>query len=151
MKQFDEWNDVKKNIHAKKQLALFKERDIFWANIGENVGYEQCGKGDDFTRPVLVLKKFTNTIFFGIPLSTQLKKGNFFFEFEFIVGEKSTALLVQAKMFDVKRLDRKIGTMQKGDFEQLKNQMRNLLALCSSPSEIQRAKPESNCKRNYTP
>lgn len=51
MKQFDEWNNVKKNIHAKKQVALFKERDIFWANIGENIGYEQCGKGDDFTVP----------------------------------------------------------------------------------------------------
>ena len=73
MKQFDKWNNVKKNIHAKK---------------------------DDFTRPVLVLKKFTNT-----------------------------ALLVQAKMFDVKRLDCKIGTIKKEDFEQLKNQMRSLLAL----------------------
>lgn len=129
MKQFDEWNEVKKNIHAKKQLALFKERDIFWANIGENVGYEQCGKGDDFTRPVLVLKKFTTTMFFGIPLSTQPKNGSFFFSFEFIAGQSSTALLVQAKMFDVKRLDRKIGTMKKEDFEQLKNQMRSLLAL----------------------
>lgn len=129
MKQFDEWNKVKKNIHAKKQIALFKERDIFWANIGENVGFEQNGKGSDFTRPVLVLRKFTRTMFFGIPLSTQSKSGNFFFDFQFADGEGSTALLVQSKIFDVKRLDKKIGVIGKDDFEKLKAQLRDLLAL----------------------
>lgn len=129
MKQFDEWNEVKKNIHAKKQIALFKERDIFWTNMGENVGFEQNGKGSDFTRPVVILKKFTTTMFFGIPLSTQSKSGSFFFEFEFSAGQMSSALLVQAKMFDVKRLDRKIGTMKKSDFEMMKTQLRSLLAL----------------------
>lgn len=129
MKQFDAWNGVKKNIHAKNQLAFFKARDIFWANIGENVGFEQNGKGDDFTRPVLILKKFTTTMFFGVPLSTQSKSGSFFFDFEFIDGQTSTALLVQAKMFDVKRLDKKIGTMGKDDFEKLKVKLRSLLEL----------------------
>ena len=29
-------------------------RDIFWVRIGYNVGHEQFGKGEHFTRPVLV-------------------------------------------------------------------------------------------------
>ena len=110
-------------------MVLFKARDIFWANIGENVGNEQNGKGIDFTRPVLVLKKFSTTMFFGIPLSTQSKSGSFFFDFEFVDGQVSTALLVQARMFDVKRLDKKIGLMSKSDFERLKIELRSLLEL----------------------
>ena len=83
-KKFDTWNEVKKNIESKEQVASFKEREIYWANIGENVGFEQGGKGNDFTRPVLILKRFSKTMFFGIPLSTQTKHGSFFFEFQFL-------------------------------------------------------------------
>ena len=55
-------------------------------------------------------------MFFGIPLSTQLKQGDFFFEFE-LSGVKSNALVVQGRLFDTKRLENKIGMMNKDDFE----------------------------------
>ena len=145
-KKFDNWNDVKKSIEAKSQIAGFKEREIYWANIGENVGYEQCGKGDDFTRPVLVVKKFSKTMFFGVPLSTQPKEGSFYFEFCFIENQISTALLVQAKMYDVKRLDKKIGMIKKDDFEKLKSQFGKLLGFEVLPQDDLRASPEGNCK-----
>ena len=128
MKKFNEWNEVKINIDAKKQLALFKPRDIFWTNVGENVGREQDGKGLDFTRPVLVIKKFSKTMFFGIPLSSKRKEGSFFFEFSF-QGKISTALLVQAKMYDVKRLDKKMGMIDTDNFKKLKEQLKILLEL----------------------
>jgi hypothetical protein len=83
MKKFNEWNEVKKRTDAKEVVANFKEREIYWANIGENIGYEQNGKGNDFMRPILVFRKFSRTMFFGIPLSTTTKEGSFFFEFEF--------------------------------------------------------------------
>jgi len=145
-KKFDGWNEVKKSIESKKQVASFKEREIYWANIGENVGFEQCGKGDDFTRPILVFKKFTHTMFFGIPLSTQAKNGSFFFEFSFVENQPSTALLVQAKVFDVKRLDKKIGMMKKDEFENLKKQFGKLLGFEILPQEDLGASPEGNCK-----
>jgi len=31
----------------------------------------------------LVIKRYNKNLFFGIPLSTQIKQGSFFFEFEF--------------------------------------------------------------------
>ncbi len=142
-KKFDTWNEVKKNIESKKQVASFKEREIYWANIGENIGFEQGGKGDDFTRPVLVFKRFSKTMFFGIPLSTQTKKGSFFFGFDFLETQTSTVLLVQAKMYDVKRLDKKMGMMKKDDFESLKKQFGSLLGFL--PQEDLRASPEGNC------
>jgi hypothetical protein len=126
MKQFNEWNEVKKEIDTRKKFVIFKERDVFLASIGENIGFEQNGKSQLFSRPVLVLKKFSNNMFFGIPLSTQLKQGNFFFEFE-LNGEKSNALLVQGRLFDSKRLEKRLGMIGKDDFSELKIKIRELL------------------------
>ena len=127
MKQFNEWNEVKKRTESKKIIATFKERNIYWANLGENIGFEQNGKGTEFMRPLLIFKKFSNNMFFGIPLSTQRKKeGSFFFEFSFKDDDISTALLVQGKLFDVKRLDRKIGKISIEDFGKLKLKFKGL-------------------------
>lgn len=126
MKKFDEWNAVKKEIDTREKPVIFKERDIFWASIGENVGFEQNGKGEIFSRPVLIVKRFSRNMFFGIPLSTKLRDGNFFYEFE-LNGEKSSALIVQGRLFDTKRLENKVGMMSKDDFENLKVRVRELL------------------------
>ncbi|MBL0707866.1 MAG: type II toxin-antitoxin system PemK/MazF family toxin [Sulfurimonas sp.] len=127
MKKFNEWNKVKIRTEDKKIIATFKERNIYWANVGENIGFEQNGKGDDFVRPLLIFKKFSNNMFFGIPLSSQTKKdGSWFFEFSFQTDKISTALIVQGKLFDVKRLDQKIGKISIEDFAQLKIKFKDL-------------------------
>ncbi len=128
MKKYDEWNDVKKTLNCIENKVYFKERDIFWASIGENIGFEQNGKSELFSRPVLIMKKFSQNIFFGIPLSTQLKKGSFFFEFE-LNDKKSNALLVQGRLYDSKRLEQKIGMINKNDFVDLKIKLKELLDL----------------------
>jgi hypothetical protein len=126
MKNFDEWNQVKKRINGKVKTPQIRQREIYWANIGENIGFEQNGKGEDFMRPLLIFKKFSNTMFFGIPLSTQQKEGDWFFEFSFLEDKSSTALIVQGRLFDAKRLDRKIGKMSIEDFESLKMSFKEL-------------------------
>ena len=131
-KKFDEWNVVKKRTQSKKIVAFFKEREIYWANIGENIGFEQDGKGSDFMRPLLVFRKYSNNLFLGIPLSTTLKDGSFFFNFQFMSEKKSCALLVQARTFDSKRLDRKIGMINKNDFAKLEDSMKSLMKFSSS-------------------
>lgn len=129
MKNFDKWNEVKKRTEQKEDTAYFREREIYWANIGENIGYEQNGKGKDFMRPLLVFKKYSNKLFCGIPLSTTIREGSFFFNFQFLEDRESSALLVQAKTFDVKRLDRKIGMIGKDDFKRLEQKMKELMKL----------------------
>jgi hypothetical protein len=126
MKNFDKWNDVKKRINGKIKTPQIRQREIYWANIGENIEFEQNGKGEDFMRPLLIFKKFSNTMFFGIPLSTQQKEGDWFFEFSFLEDKSSTALIVQGRLFDAKRLDRKIGKMSIEDFESLKMSFKEL-------------------------
>ncbi|MEA3290573.1 MAG: hypothetical protein U9Q04_10390 [Campylobacterota bacterium] len=78
MKKFDEWNEVKKGINKKVNNVGFKEREIFWLRLGQNIGSEEYGKGNEFQRPVLIVRKLTHDIFFGIPLTSTLKDNDYF-------------------------------------------------------------------------
>ena len=74
--KFDKWNDRKKEIQIKKDKRI-KIGKVYWISIGQNIGSEIYGKGDEFIRPVLVLNKiyikdYIN-LFIGIPLSSQVK------------------------------------------------------------------------------
>ena len=120
---FDKWNEVKK-------IRLFKQRDIFFINMGQNVGFEQNGKGENFVRPIIILKKITNQMFLGIPLSSQLKKGDWFFEFEFDTKDdvsRNIAIIPQIKMFSSRRLLNKIGVIKTKDFEILKQKVKDFI------------------------
>ena len=98
-------------------------------HLGENIGFEQDGRGVEFLRPVLVLKKFNNEISWVIPLTTS-RKGErpYLFIFSFRKKEKSTAILSQIRLIDAKRLKYKIGYMGCKDFESLKTKIKQLLA-----------------------
>jgi hypothetical protein len=57
-KDFDGWNNVKKKVDTHNTSSLyFKEREIWWASTGVNIGSESDGKNELFERPVLILKK----------------------------------------------------------------------------------------------
>ena len=66
MSEFDKWNELKKEIDKREKILKFRERDIWFLNIGKNIGYEQNGKGEEFLRPVVVLRKFSNRYFLAI-------------------------------------------------------------------------------------
>jgi mRNA-degrading endonuclease toxin of MazEF toxin-antitoxin module len=126
-KDFDKWNEVKKIIDYEKCELFFKERDIFWMKVGENIGHEQNGKGDKFQRPVLVIKKYSKDMFLGVPLTSTMRDGSFFFQFE-LDGSMSTALLVQHKLFSSKRCMKKIGKIDSENFKKLKEKLINLIS-----------------------
>jgi len=125
-KAFQEWHSVKESLHNSNKNIFFKERDIFWASIGINIGFEQDGKGKISSRPLLILKKYNKNLFFGIPLSTKIKEGSFFYTFNFH-RKSSNALLVQGRTYDSKRLENKMGMIGKNDFNQIKAKLRSLL------------------------
>lgn len=130
MKQYDKWNEVKKDTQDDMQIRLFKQREIFFIKMGENIGNEQNGKGKNFVRPIVVLKKITNEMFIGIPLSTQMKSGSWFYLFEFKTKDKvskNIAIIPQIKMFSSQRLLNKIGVMSNGDFKELKQKVKDFI------------------------
>ena len=75
-KNFDDWNLVKKNLDKNDSSPTFQKREIWWCSIGLNIGHEENGKNKDYSRPVLIIRKFNNHIFWGIPLTTQIKEKN---------------------------------------------------------------------------
>ncbi len=56
-KNIFEWSKVKYKISSKENIPNVKEREIWWSNLGYNVGHEEHGKGEVYKRLVLILKK----------------------------------------------------------------------------------------------
>ena len=55
-KDFDKWNERKKALNDRERI-LFNPREIWWCSFGVNIGSEQDGSGDNFERPVIIIKK----------------------------------------------------------------------------------------------
>ncbi len=107
MEQFVSWTKLKIRLHTKEERApFFKERDIWWTSIGQNIGNEQDGKNETFERPVLIIKKFNHDIFWGLPLTSQDKKGVYYVSFQ-QHDRICTVILSQLRLWSSKRLLRK--------------------------------------------
>lgn len=128
--QYNNWNEIKITIENENIIVGFKERDIFYMNMGKNIGFEQDGKGENFVRPVVIIKGFNKNMFFGIPLSTKMKEGKFYYKFQFQKKDElveNIALLSQMRLFSTKRLLNKIGVIPKEDFIKMKNEFKSLI------------------------
>jgi mRNA interferase MazF len=122
------WGRVKSKVNNKNYSFFgIKEREIWICNLGENIGFEEDGKGNNFTRPVLVLRVFNRRFCYVVPLSTTKKRGKYFYPFDGRTGKISVALLSQLKAIDVSRLRRKIGFVSKVDFEEILKRLFRIL------------------------
>jgi len=131
MQKFDEWNEIKKIAHSKERRLNIKAREIFWAKIGQNIGDEEYGKGENFTRPVIVIKQLSRDLFLGVPTTTTLKDNDYFHTFEYSNKQRgsiqNSAMILQIKVFSKKRVMNKIGMIHKDDFEKVLVKARKLL------------------------
>lgn len=143
-KRFDEWNAVKKETDSLLS-PIFKEREVYYMRLGDNVGHEQNGKGDKFVRPVIVLKRLSRDMFIGIPLSSQIKSGSFYHTITFSKNGIETinnAIVAQIRLFSARRLLNKIGMIHKDEFNELKKSLADLLDL--TPPKESTGLPEGN-------
>jgi sugar O-acyltransferase (sialic acid O-acetyltransferase NeuD family) len=133
MKQkFDKWNKLKQLIQNKEPIP-FKQGEIYFMSIGQNIGYEVYGKKELYLRPVLVYKKLSKQTFIGIPLSSKEKEGTYFFTFRYTEKTLSTALLNQIRVFDIKRAEYYDGKIKLSDLGKLKEKLLNLLNITPNP------------------
>ncbi len=126
MKNYFEWHKKKQWLENKNIPFDFSERDIWWCNIGLNIGDEEDGKNSEFERPVYVLKKFNRTLFFGLPLSSTQKEKLFYFPIT-IEGQAGSILLSQGRIFSAKRLQRKMIRIGRGKSKLIRRNFINLL------------------------
>lgn len=125
-KDYAGWHIVKRRLEDQATVRYFHERQIWWTALGLNIGFEEDGKGTDWARPVLVLVKFNNSFFYGVPLSTTRKSGRYYMHFEY-EGGQSSALLTQMRAFDARRLLRFEGWVGESDFRKIRTNIKTLL------------------------
>jgi len=133
MKQkFDKWNNLKQKIELKEPVQ-FRQGQIYFMSVGQNIGYEVYGKKELYLRPVLVYRKLSTRTFIGIPLSSKEKEGSYFFTFRYTQKTLSTALLNQIKTFDIKRAEYYDGYINVSDLGKLKDKLIKLLDITPNP------------------
>lgn len=134
VKKFEEWNSVKQSLQTKESIIWCHERKIWILHLGGNLGIELDGKGDSFTRPVLILRKFNQHQFLGIPLTTREKSESVGILLEGIsfLKPKSWLNVSQIRVFDTKRLYRRVGKLSHQQFSEVKNMSAQIFIRASS-------------------
>jgi mRNA interferase MazF len=121
-KDFDRWNALKKKIDRipSSRVLYFFKREIWFCYLGLNIGDEQDGKNDDFARPVLIIRRYNDHLFMGIPLSTKIKFLPFYLSVGDVAGIPAMAIISQMRPFSSKRLIKKIFVLNEKIFEATK-------------------------------
>lgn len=118
-KNFDKWNKEKQFVNKKEAIQEFSNGEVWWVKFGINIGSEQDGIGDDFERPVVILKKFSSSTFLSVPLTTKKKENKYRVDLS-ANNNQSYAIVDQMRVLDSRRLIRKIGQADSVEFTKLK-------------------------------
>jgi mRNA interferase MazF len=108
IERFKNWTKLKIRIHVSEREISFKEGQVWWASLGQNIGVEANGKNTDFERPIVIVKKFNEESFIGVPLSSKEKVGRYYLKLKDIQGKSSIVNLSQVRIMSSKRLIREI-------------------------------------------
>lgn len=127
MKTYRIWHKIKTWLHNENPRVFFHESEVWFSYLGENIGFEQDGKGKEFLRPVVVIRKFNKQVFWGVPLTSKIKFGPYYYNVEFGADRNNSAILSQLRLIDAKRLKYKIGTLPSAQFQGLTKKLKDLI------------------------
>lgn len=126
-KDFQSWCSKKHEIHEQAAFPLFKERDVWWCSVGTNVQHEIDGKGQAFSRPVLILRRYNNVTFLGMPLTSNAKENYWVLPIGEHQGEMQYGVASQVRTFSAARLTRRLYTITDPRFAVVKEVLREKL------------------------
>ena len=118
---FDVWNSIKKQTQNIIRTRHVSAGDVVSIRLGKNIGFEQDGKGADFLRPVVVLKKYNQYVFTGIPLTTKKKENKYYVDIGRVNELENYAIISQIRMFDTRRVVYAMGHIGKDALSALRN------------------------------
>ncbi len=127
-KDFDAWNAKKKTLDTNKRDLLFKEGEIWWCSLGVNVGEEVYGKGQDFRRPVVVLRKLSHNSCIVMPTSTQKREGSWY-HYLHVQNKDRWVLMHQVRFISANRLYIRESALSEDELNELKKSATKLLGL----------------------
>ncbi|NCT55019.1 type II toxin-antitoxin system PemK/MazF family toxin [Candidatus Falkowbacteria bacterium] len=108
------WSKIKIKINNLNNYPkFFKEREIWWASLGSNIGDEEDGKNRNFERPILILKIFNKELIIGIPLTSRV--GNNAFYYNLKKPNRGALIFSQLRALSSKRLIRRMAKISKAE------------------------------------
>ena len=127
-KDFDKWNSVKKRIHSDERKVSIRAGEVRWVSCGVNVGSEIDGKGESFTRPMLVAHVVGSVLALVVPLSTKLKEVAGYIPFEF-QGKQISLCVHQMRIISQRRVLARKGRISEKRLRQVKSEIRKFFSL----------------------
>jgi mRNA interferase MazF len=124
-KDFDAWNAVKQRTHA-EQSRLYTVREIWWCRLGVNIGTEQDGKGEWYVRPCVILRGFGPDACLVVPLTTSKREHPLRVDVGLVEGMHARANLSQLRTVDTRRLEEKIGFLDKDAFAAIRKALKKM-------------------------
>jgi mRNA-degrading endonuclease toxin of MazEF toxin-antitoxin module len=125
-KDFNQWNILKKKLTDKKNIPAFRQREIWWCHLGVNIGDEENGKNNVYSRPILIIKKFNNHILWGLPLTTRIKEKRYYHKIKFKDNEQCV-MISQLRLWDARRLTARMGKLPNDQFDEIKRIVSELI------------------------
>ncbi len=130
IEKFKKWIKLKIRIYCSEPKdRYFYDREIWWASLGANIGFEQDGKNDNFERPVLVLKKFNKDVLWILPLTSKdknTKNKKYYFQTK-DKEEVSFIILSQLRLISSKRLLRHLRTLPEEEFNEVRKRVKEFI------------------------
>ena len=128
-KDHDNWNKLKKVLDEIDIPIPFNEREIWWCSFGLNIGIEIDGKGEDFMRPAVIIKKLNREHAWVVPLTRSgTKKSIFYVPINHeLLDIHSLAIITQFQTISSRRLMTRIGILPIRQFEEIINAIKNIL------------------------
>ena len=125
-KDFSIWHVVKKEVDEKTTSRTYHEREIWWANLGLNVGNEQDGSGPRSMRPVLIVKGISKETCFVLPITTSEQQNQYRISIGSATGKLSKVILSQLRLIDTRRLAEYVVLLDKRMFAEIRKNVRDL-------------------------
>lgn len=123
------WNQLKKILDEIDIPMPFFEREIWWISFGVNIGIEIDGKGEDFCRPGVIIRKLNNDHIWVVPVtsSDRIKSGIHIPIVHDELEQKSFVITSQLQTISTKRLITRIGIISEEQFRNIVKVVQNIL------------------------
>lgn len=131
-KDYHSWTWYKRKLHSKQNYPYYREGEIWFCSLGLNIGWEEDRKHELFERPVLVIKKFRPSLFLAVPFSSKMKTGSHFYHI-LRNGSMFTAMLLQMRVVDARRLQRKLYMLPSKDFDEIVQRLCDVIKTSAPP------------------
>ena len=118
--KFLEWIKLKMRLDSgSHKPPMVHERDVWWISFGKNIGSEINGKSRLFSRPGIILKKLSSGFYLVAPTTSKEHTGSWYTAITY-ANKKTYVCLHQIRTLDYRRLSDKIGQIDDGQFNKIK-------------------------------